>query len=295
MKPKRRENMTKNIVQHFRRAGVSIAVCVVAFVFMLVVSACAGVTNANGTTNVTGPVVSVNAQQHSVSLNVNGQTITISGLTDSEIAQLQSVLSSHLNTNFSFNVTQNSDGSYTISTDPNSMTEDNTPGANNNETPNANEPGSISFIGTVKSVSNGSIVVSLPDGSTLSMVIVNGQTDLSDFNGALPSVNQLIKVDATANTDGSFLASQLKPTDSGDVQDENTVEFDGVTTSAVGSDHVINFRVGNKSLSYGIASTADLSDFNGNAQAIGNNVSVKVKVQFQRNTGTVIKVSNAHD
>ena len=292
--------MTKNIVQHVRRAGVSIAVCVVAFVFMLVVSACAGVTNANGTTNLTGSVASVNVQQHSISLNVNGQTFTIGGLTDSEIAQLQSVLASHLNTNFSFNVTQNSDGSYTISTNPNSMTEDNTPEANNNETPNANgsqgqnEPGSISFIGTVKSVSNGSIVVSLPDGSTLSMVIVNGQTDMSDFNGALPSVGQLIKVNATANTDGSFLASKLSTTDSGDVQDENTVEFDGVTTSAVGSDHVIHFNVGNKSFSYGIASSTDLSDFNGNAQAIGNNVSVKVTVQFQGNTGTVIKVSNAN-
>jgi len=292
--------MTKNIVQHFRRAGVSIAVCIVAFVFMLAVSACAGVTNANGTTSLSGSVVSVNAQQHSVSLNVNGQTFTISGLTDSEIAQLQSALSSHLNTNFSFNVTQNNDGSYTISTNPNSMSEDNTPETNNNETPNANEPqgqnepGSISFIGTVKSVSNGSIVVSLPDGSTLSMVIVNGQTDLSDFNGALPSVNQLIKVDATANADGSFLASQLKPTDSGDVQDQNVVEFDGVTTSAVGSDHAIHFKVGNKSLSFTIGSSADLSDFNGNAQAIGNGVSVKVKIQFQGNTSTVIKVSNAN-
>ena len=287
--------MTKKMIQRFRRASVSIAVCIVAFVFMLVASACAGVTNANGTTSVTGSVVSVNAQQHSVSLNFNGQTITISGLTDSEIAQLQSALSSHLNTNFSFNVTQNSDGSYTISTTPNSMTE-----ANNNETPNANqpqgqnEPGSISFIGTVKSVSNGSIVVSLPDGSSLSMVIVNGQSDLSDFNNAQPNVNQLVKVDATANSDGSFLASKVKPADSGDVQDQNVVEFDGVTTSAVGSDHIIHFKVGNKSLNYTIGSTTDLSDFNGNAQSIGNSVSVKVKVQFQGNTATVIKVENGN-
>src|SRR5205085_1350164 len=121
-------------------------------------------------------------------LNVNGQTFTIKGLTDQEIAQLQA----HLNTSFSFNVTQNSDGSYTITTGPSSMTEDNndgTPQANETATPEPqgqNEPGKISFIGPVKSVNNSSIVVALPDGSTLSMSIVNGQTDLSDFNGALP-------------------------------------------------------------------------------------------------------------
>lgn len=290
--------MTKKMIQGIRRAGASIAVCVVALVFVVLVSACAGVsTNANGITTVSGSVLSVNAQQHSVSLNFNGQTITIGGLTDQEIAQLQSALQSHLNTNFSFHVTRNSDGSYTISTDPNSMTDnDGTPETNNETTTSdQNEPGSISFIGTVKNVNSSSIVVSLPDGSTLPMSIVNGQTDLSDFNGALPGVNQLIKVDATANADGSFLASQLKPTDSGDVQDQNTVEFDGVTTSAVGSDHVIHFTVGNKSYSFAIGSTADLSDFNGNAQALGNNVSVKVKVQYQGNTGTVIKVSNAND
>ena len=289
--------MTKKMIQRFRRTGASIAVCVVALVFMVLVSACAGVA---GNTSITGSIASVNAQQHSVSLNVNGQTITVSGLTDQQIAQLQAAIQSRVNTNFSFNVTQNSDGSYSISTNPNSITEDNTPENNNNETPNASqpqgqsEPGSISFIGTVRSVGNGSIVVSLPDGSTLSMSTVNGPTDLSDFNGALPGLNQLIKVDATANTDGSFLASKMQPTDSGDVQDQNTVDYHGVTTSAVGSDHVIHFKVGNKSFSFAIGSTADLGDFSGNAQTIGNNVAVKVTVQFLGNTGSVTKVSNSN-
>ncbi len=291
--------MTQKMISSFRRAGASIAVCVVAVVFMVLVSACAGVAGAN--TNVRGSVLSINAQQHSASLNVNGQTITISGLTDAEIAQLQSALQSHLNTNFSFNVTQNSNGSYTISTNPNSMTEDNNDGTpeatettNTNEPQSLNEPGSISFIGTVRNVTGSSIVVSLPDGSALSMAVLNSQTDLSDFHGALPGVNQLIKVDATANPDGSFLASHLKPADSGDVQDQNTVEFNGVTTSAVGSDHVLHFKVGNKAFNYAIGSTTDLGDFNGNAQAIGNNVSVKVKVQYQGTTATVSKVSSAN-
>ena len=298
--------MTKKMFQRFRRVGASIAVCVVALVFIVVVSACAGVNTNGNTTTVTGPVVSVNAQQHSVSLNFNGQTITINGLTDQEVALLQANASKI--SSISLQVTKNSDGSYTISSGQNSITisftsggsstfnSEGTPEANNNETPNATEPqgqvepGSISFTGNVKSVSSSNIVVSLPDGSTLSMTIVNGQTDLSDFNGGLPSVNQLIKVDATANTDGSFLASKLKPADSND----NTVDYKGVTTSAVGSDHVIHFKVGNKSYSFTIGSSGDLSDFNGNAQSIGNNVSVKVEVQFQGNTYTVTKVSSSN-
>jgi len=306
--------MTKKIIQRFRRIGASMAVCVVALVFMVLVSACAGV--AGNTTSVTGSVLSINAQQHSVSLKFNGQTITVNGLTDQEVALLQAQSSKI--SSISLQATQNSNGSYTISAGQNSVTitftsggsstfnSDGTPEANNNETPGAtetpntnepqgqNEPGSISFIGTVKSVGNSSIVVSLPDGSTLPMSIVNGQTDLSDFNGALPGVNQLIKVDATANADGSFLASQLKSTDSSDAQDQNTVEFDGVTTSAVGSDHALHFKVGNKALNFTIGSGTDLGDFNGNAQSIGNNVAVKVKVQFQGNTATVTKVSNAN-
>jgi len=300
--------MTKKIIQRFRRIGASMAVCVVALVFMVLVSACAGV--AGNTTSVTGSVLSVNAQQHSVSLKFNGQTITVKGLTDQEVALLQAQSSKI--SSISLQATQNSNGSYTISAGQNSVTitftsggsstfnSDGTPEANNNETPNANEPqgqnepGSISFIGTVKNVSSSSILVGLPDGSTLSMAIVNGQTDLSDFNGALPGVNQLIKVDATANADGSFLASQLKSTDSSDIQDQNTVEFDGVTTGAVGFDHVIHFKVGNKSLSFAIGSASDLGDFNGNAQSIGNNVSVKVEVQYQGTTATVTKVSNAN-
>jgi len=302
--------MTKKIIQRFRRAGASIGVCVVALVFVVLVSACAGVNTNGNTTTVAGPVVSVDAQNHSVSLNFNGQTIKINGLTNQEVALLQA--NSSKISSISLQATQNSDGSYTISAGQNSVTitftsggsstfnSDGTPEANNNETPNANEPqgqnepGSISFIGTVKNVSSSSILVGLPDGSTLSMAIVNGQTDLSDFNGALPGVNQLIKVDATANADGSFLASQLKSTDSSDIQDQNTVEFDGVTTGAVGFDHVIHFKVGNKSLSFAIGSASDLGDFNGNAQSIGNNVSVKVEVQYQGTTATVTKVSNAN-
>jgi hypothetical protein len=131
----------------------------------------------------------------------------------------------------------------------------------------------------------------MADGSTLSMSIVSGQTDLSKFNGAQPSVGQLIKVSATANN-GSFTATELKPTDSSDLQDQNTVTIQGVTTQVVGSDRVIHLTVGNRSFSYPIVSTAELKDFNGNAQSIVNGTPVKVTVQFNGASGSALDVSN---
>jgi hypothetical protein len=278
--------------QHvMRRFVIGIAI----LALMALFTACAGVgTNGgNGNLTVSGSVVSVNPQNHSVTLNINGQQKTISGLTDQEISTLQGQVGKM----YAIQVTQNSDGSYEIVTGSNPTAED-TPGAGETpttgETPGANQSGSIAFIGKVQSASNNSIVVSLPDGSSLTMSIVNGQTDRSDFNNALPAAGQTITVQATANTtDGSFLASKLGQADSGDLQNQNVVDFQGVTTSAVGTDHVIHFAVGNKSFSYAIGSNADLSDFSGNAQNVGNGASVKVEVTFNGTTGTATKVSSA--
>ena len=64
------------------------------------------------------------------------------------------------------------------------------------------------------------------------------------------------------------------------------------TTSAVGSDHVIHFNVGKKSYSFTLSSTADLGDFNGNAQSIQSGAQVKVKVQYNGSTPTVLKISS---
>src|SRR5258706_4767805 len=275
--------MKQHVMRHFVM-GIAI------LALMALFTACAGVgTNgSNGNLTVSGSVVSVNPQNHSVTLNINGQQQTISGLTDQEISLLQGQTGKM----YSIQVTQNSDGSYEVVTGTN-PTEDNTPETGNspstNDTPATNEPGSISFTGTVQSVSTNSIVVSMPDGQSLTMSIVNGQTDESDFNGQQITKGQLIQVEATANTDGSFLATKLKQADSAD----NVVDFQGVTTGAVGVDHVIHFAVGNKGFSYAIGSNADLGDFNGNAQSIGNNASVKVEVTFNVTTGSVTKVSNA--
>jgi hypothetical protein len=273
-----------------------IAVGIFGLLMLVLVSACTGVTqNPSGGTSVTivGKVQSVDAKNHTVTLNVNGQVITISNLTDQQVALLQN----QVGKNYRIQVTQNSDGTYNANTNSNPV-EDNTatPGIEQSETPGpqqteAPSQGSISFIGTVKTVSASSITVSMPDGSSLTMSIVNGQTKME--NG-LPTANQLVKVEATANTtDGSFTATSLKPADANESEsDKNTVDYKGTTSSAVGSDNVIHFKVGNKSFSFTISSSTKLKDF-ANAQAIGANQLVKVTVQFNGSTGTVLKVENA--
>lgn len=266
-----------------------IVVGIAALVLMIMFTACAGVgaSTSNGLTNLTfsGSVVSVDVAHHSVTLNVNGQTKTINNIPDNVISNLQNQIGKF----YSMQVTQNSNGTYSIESGTNVTPEANeTP--ESNQTASVNEPGSIDFIGSVQSANSANVVVKMPDSSTIALV-VNGQTDLSKFNGSLPNAGQTVKVSATASN-GSFIATDLKPTDSGDLQNQSTVTFQGVTTSAVGTDRVIHFTVGNRSFSYPIVSTADLKDFNGNAQSIANAASVKVKVQFNGISGTAIDVSN---
>ena len=272
----------------------TILVCVIGLLMMILVTACAGVAGTSGNT-ITGAIVSVNTAQHSATLNVNGQQVTVSGLTDQQVTTLQA----QVGKTYTIQVTQGSGNSYTINSNSTpELIETNTPQANPTEQPNVTEPqtsleqGNISFIGKVQSVGNNRIVVSMPNGQTLSMSI-NSQTDLSDFNGALPTTGTLVKVEATANTDGSFTASTVKPATPGDL-DQNVIDYHGVTTSAVGSDRVLHFKVATKSYSFTIGSTANLSDFNNNAQSIGNNLRVKVEVQFNGATGTVIQVGDSN-
>jgi hypothetical protein len=157
------------------------------------------------------------------------------------------------------------------------------------QAPVAFKAGGISFIGPVKSINNSSLVMSAPNGQTYTMAI-NAQTDRSAYGGGLPTVGSSVDMDSAVNPDGSFTATILKPARPGD-PDLNVVAYIGITTSAVGADRVIHFTVGVKNYTFTIPTTADLSDFGGNAQAIGNNVSVKVKVQYPANT--VVSVGNA--
>ncbi len=262
---------------------------IAALVLMIMFTACAGVgtTSSNGLTNLTfsGSVVSVDTANHSVTLNVNGQTKTINNIPDNVMSNLQNQVGKF----YSIQVTQNSNGSYSIESGTNVTPEANeTP--DSNQTTSANEPGSIDFIGSVQSANSANIVVKMPDSSTITLV-VNSQTDLSKLNGSLPNVNQIVKVSATASN-GSFIATELKPADSGDLQNQSTVTFQGVTTQAVGADRMIHFTVGNRSYIFPIVTTAELKDFNGNAQSIANATSVKVDVQYNGTSGTVIDVSN---
>jgi hypothetical protein len=222
--------------------------------------------------------------------------VTVNGLTDQEVTTLQA----QVGKTYTLQVTQSSGNSYTIN--PNSapeLNEANTPEANPTETTNptgpstALEQGSITFKGTVQSAAPNRIVVSMPDGRTLAM-IANNQTDLSDFNGTLPTAGTLVGVKTTANTDGSFTATAVKPATPGD-PDQNIVDYQAITTSAVGTDAVLHFKVASQSYSFTIGSTADLGDFNNNARAIGTNLHVKVEVRFNGSTGAVIKVANSNN
>lgn len=262
-----------------------IVVGIAALVLMVLFSACAGVgttTTPGGVTSLTGSVVSVDLNNHTVTINVNGQTRTISNVPSDVLTTLQSQIGKV----YGFQLTQNSDGSYSIESGTNVTPEANET-SSNNETPGVNEPGSIEFIGNVTSSSNGNIVVSMPDGSSLTASTAGA--DLGDFNGSVPGAGTHVKVEANANADGSFTATKIGNVDSSD--DVNQVTFQGVTTQA-GSAGVIHFTVGNKSYSFTIPSTVDLSDFGGNAQSIASGTTVKVTVEYSGTTGTVTKVSS---
>jgi hypothetical protein len=150
--------------------------------------------------------------------------------------------------------------------------------------------GGISFIGPVKSVTSSSLVMTTPTGQNFTMAITP-KTDLSGFGGSLPAVGTSVDMDSAANSDGSFTATMLKPVKAGD-SDVNVIAYTGITTSAVGADRVIHLTVGIRSYTFTISPTAKLDDFSGNAQSIGNNATVEVKVQYGGSTSTVVSVGN---
>src|SRR5713101_6494085 len=156
--------------------------------------------------------------------------------------------------------------------------------------PVAFKAGGISFIGPVKSITSSSLVMSAPNGQTFTMAIT-AQTDRSAFGGSLPTVGASVDMDSTINPNGSLTATILKPAQAGDA-DLNNIAYTGITTSAVGADRVLHFTAGVKSYTFTLPATAVLTDFGGNAQAIGINMSVKVKVQYP--AITVVSVRNAN-
>lgn len=290
--------MNQFLLGRIRLLVVGVSTLFIMILFTACVSV-AGTGTGTGTSSgtITGSVVSVNPANHSVTVNVNGQQFTINGLTDQQVTQIQGAVGK----TWSFQVT-GSNGSYTVSSGTSPQEQDNgtpeanvTPENNGNQGTGAVEPGSISFDGAVQSVNSSSISVKMPNGDILSMSI-SSLTDRGDFGTGLPANGQLVKVDAVANPDGSFTAKSIdvvKPDDQANATKMNTVDFQGVTTSAVGANSIINFKVGNKSYSFTIGPTTQVKDFV-NAQAIASGQSVKVIVLFNGSTGTVQEVKNSN-
>ncbi|HZU00313.1 MAG TPA: DUF5666 domain-containing protein, partial [Ktedonobacteraceae bacterium] len=167
-----------------------------------------------------------------------------------------------------------------------------------NETPNANvsEPASLSYSGVVQSVNVNSISVKMPNGDVLSMSI-NNLTDRGDFGTGLPTVGQRVKVKATANADGSFTATKLDMVSSDDQANPselNTLDVQGVTTSAVASSNVLHLKAGNKTFTVTLAPTTRVEDFT-NVQSIASGQNVKVEILFNGATATAVKVQSGND
>jgi len=150
------------------------------------------------------------------------------------------------------------------------------------------EPGSIQFTGQVSSATASSIVVQMPDGP-LTMNITP-QTKLSHNNG-LPASGQIVNVDALASN-GGFTATKIEQADQKDQTKQNSVQYQGVTRSAVGTDNMLHLGVGTRTWNFMINSSTDLKNFNNNAQSIPANQSVKVDVQFSGTDGTAVKVDS---
>jgi hypothetical protein len=274
--------------------------CVFSVASLLVVmllAACAAVgTNGTGT-SITGTLTNVNASGHAITLTVGNQTYTVNGLSDQEIAALQS----QVGKTYVIQVTQNSDGSYSLTAGTNPTPgAASTPGAN--ETPEGTSTpeaggtstatsGSIAFTGSVQSASSSSLTATMPDGSALTMAI-NAQTDQAGLNGVQLQSGQKVKIESQFSGSG-FVASKIKLADAGDLADASSVDFQGVTTQAVGSNRMLHFSVGNRNFSYAIGANADLGDFAGNAGSIASGSAVKVTVQFNGTGGSITKISNA--
>jgi hypothetical protein len=276
---------------------------------MIFFAACSGVatttTDANGNQSVVlqGKVQSVNPSAHSAVFLAQGQTVTVSQLTDQQVTTLQS----QIGKTFTLQVTKTGDTTYTVNVGTNIQEGSNpvataTTASTNGQTTTSTQstttsyPGTIDFIGKVQSINANSITVTLPSGEALPMTL-NASTDREDFMNGQPSVGQLIKVETYTNLDGSFTAKKLdivKLEDQNNPFKTNSVDFKGVTTSAVGGDNVLHFNVGNKSYSYAMNGSTQLKHFM-SPQSIVANMPVKVEVQFNGSNGTVTKVENGND
>lgn len=274
---------------------------------MVFFAACSGVattTNSNGTTtsSITGKLVSVNPSTQSATFLVNGQSVTVNQLPSDLINQLQSKQGQQV----TLQVTQNGNTynfnvgtTVQINGTPVTTSTTTTTTSGQPTTTTAVEPGKLDFYGKIQSINATSIVVAMPNGDAITMAI-NAQTDRdNDFANGQPTVGQEIELKGITNQDGTFTATKLgflKQDDLSDTIKLNTVDFEGVTTSAVGNDNALHFTVGNKPYTFTLNNTTEIKHFNTNQpQSIPNNQAVKVTVQFNGSNGTVTEVENNAD
>jgi len=294
--------MKKSLLNQMR----SLLICITGLCIIVFFAACSGVatttTDANGNQSNTlqGEVQSVNPSDHSAVFLAQGHTVTVSQLTDQQVATLQS----QIGKTFTLQVTKTGDTTYTINVGTNIQEGANpvatsTTASTNGQpaTTTASYPGTIDFIGKVQNINANSITVTMPNGEALPMALNTSTHRDDDFMNGQPNVGQMIKVETFTNLDGSFTAKKL---DSVKLEDQNnpfkinSVDFEGVTTSTVGSDSVLHFNVGNKSYSYAMNGSTRIKHFM-NPQSIVANTPVKVEIRFNGSNGTVTQVENNND
>ena len=291
--------MTHPLVKRARGA----VFCLCGLFVVLLLTACEGIattTTANGTQyTLTGQVQSVNRQNRSLTLSVSGQSLTVNNLTDTQISQLQN----QVGKKYTIIATRNADGSYTIVLGTNPVvSSDNTPvgissptpapTSNTDTTSNAGPPvqGKITFVGKVQSLSASQLVATLPSGDSLT-IDINATT--SNTLGGQTASGQSIFIEALTNPDGTLVARTLDVADQSEQNDPNVsneVDFTGFTTSPVGSDHVIHFKVGTNVYSAAlVVGTTDLRHTKG-IQSLTANMRVKVNVLYNGTNATALKV-----
>ncbi|MBO0777631.1 MAG: hypothetical protein J2P37_02275 [Ktedonobacteraceae bacterium] len=271
-------------------------------VVMLLVSACQGIdglnmlgnpstSTVNGNTNmyISGTIQSVNVREHSAILVVNGQRLTVSGLTDEQV----SVMGANQGRSLTLQVRQVGVDSYTVATggaaeiDPTA-----TPAVASASTDGAaSVAGSIEYVGTVLSADSDNVTVRMPDGQGLPMRVIRGQ---DGFHRSWPAVGQVVRVKTIAMSDGTFQATQLQLADSDDVRNQDIVKYRGLLNSVSGSDKMYSIRVGKKEFRFPLDLEVDLDFFHMRIVPKLNNVMVKAEVVFDGDAASIVKVETVN-
>lgn len=264
-------------------------VSILGLVAMVIFTACSGGAATHGSPDtVSGQLTAVNAANHSVTISSSGQPYTITGLSNQAIAALQT----QIGKTYTVQVTLKGNGNYRI-TEGTQLRPEKEQMLQSNRSPSSGmKLDNISFVGPIQNISNSSLEMKLPDGTTLTMAI-NAETDQSDLKGVQLSSGQTVEVEANVNDDGSFTATEIEHASSND--DISVVEYEGKTTRAVGSDNILHFSVGTHNYSYAISPTVKLKDINESVHSITSGTRIEAEVRFAETTGNVIKISREKD